>query len=476
MPSRRLHPFVAPLLGLCLLLGGCAEPETPFLRGGIQVNEPDHARWIAALQEEGLNAVAVTDYAKQGDWDSANLWWDDERAGVLSEIRAAEGEGLLTVLVLRVALDHAFERNRFLWHGMIRPETEEDLAEWFRRYTRFVLEWARVAETEGVDLLFVGSELSSLTSTLPVSGLPPLEEFYLNTEKQAERRAGWLEHQDSVETRHLWVRGGEEGYGSLAAYLDDRIGTERAWAERSAGIPPGSEPRASVGDLHAINVRRALLERHWEELIGRVREVYDGPLGYAANFDQYHDVGFWDRLDVMGINAYFPLRGRPATDGPAAAAEAPETLLAELTSGWTRVLDDIARFRAKQGLGGMPVVFTEIGYTPRSGSTVQPWAGEGLALVGNGEEGNELVAWQDRPAAPTERSLAIEALAAAHRAREEPFLQGLLYWKLSSLPEHREIEPFVAILDADPPDPLVEVLREVRFTPDPGGGGDAERR
>ena len=48
-----------------------------LLVGGIQVNEPSLGRWVEALDEAGLDTVAVTDYAKQGDWDSANLWWDE---------------------------------------------------------------------------------------------------------------------------------------------------------------------------------------------------------------------------------------------------------------------------------------------------------------------------------------------------------------------------------------------------------------
>ena len=97
--------------------------DKTFFLGGIQVNEPDQEAWVRTLDEVGMNTVAVTVYARQGDWDSANLWFDDEAPWAVNEIRVAKARGLKVVLVLRVALDHAFERNKFFWHGMIMPHT-----------------------------------------------------------------------------------------------------------------------------------------------------------------------------------------------------------------------------------------------------------------------------------------------------------------------------------------------------------------
>jgi|GEM_PF-4318219 len=146
---------------------GAEQTPGPFLLGGIQVNEAQLEPWLGALEAAGMNTVAVTDYAHQGDWDSANLWWDPN-PGLLPEIRAAKDRGLHVVLVLRLALDRAFPRNRFLWHGMIMPASDEQLRRWFARYQTFVRAWAEVAEREGIDALMIGSELNALTSTVPV--------------------------------------------------------------------------------------------------------------------------------------------------------------------------------------------------------------------------------------------------------------------------------------------------------------------
>ena len=55
-------------------------------------------------------------------------------------------------------------------------------------------------------------------------------------------------------------------------------------------------------------------ETLWRRVIASIREVYDGPLTYAANFDVYADVPFWDALDLVGIDAYFELVDEPTTD------------------------------------------------------------------------------------------------------------------------------------------------------------------
>ncbi|MCB1228054.1 MAG: hypothetical protein KDK99_19775, partial [Verrucomicrobiales bacterium] len=134
-------------------------PTSDFLLGGIQVNEADHSVWFQKLRERGFDTVSITSYAKQGDWDSSNLWWEDEEPWVVEEIRGAKAAGLRVALIPRVALDHAFPRNRFLWHGMIYPGSDADVEEWFRRYRQFVLRWAKVAAEHQVDVFGIGSEM-----------------------------------------------------------------------------------------------------------------------------------------------------------------------------------------------------------------------------------------------------------------------------------------------------------------------------
>ncbi len=447
---RRLPSILWLLLVASLLALSRGPGPHAFYLGGIQVNEPDHAAWVRALEDGGFNTVALTVYARQGDWDSANLWWDAETAAIdgddwiVHEIRAARRQGLRTVLILRTALDHAFERNKFLWHGMIQPATDEALADWFERYRGFVVRWAEIAEREGVDVLAIGSELSSLTSTVPVDAIPALEEYWSNPEKVAGERRRRLEVDPLADERRVAVRGHED-YPSVASYLTDHDRVHADWARRVAHLDE-ADPVA------AINRRRRLLEAGWRRLAAAARELYSGELTYAANFDQYAAVGFWDAFDLIGINAYFPLLDEWVPAGERGELEG------RFEARWSSLLGSLDAFRRRLGLARHRVLFTEIGYGTRELASVQPWSAEG-AVVLPSAAGPRLVVWDEQPTDPRERALAVRGLCRAEAARGGDLLAGLLYWKLSTVASHRDIEPFVLIVGPEaPPDPLAAEL------------------
>ena len=100
-------------------------------------------------------------------------------------------------------------------------------------------------------------------------------------------------------------------------------------------------------------------EQAWRTLIRRIRRLYHGPLTYAANWSgEYQQIRFWDALDYVGIQAYFPLS--PATSPP----------LGTLLRGWQPHLRALA---AWQRTINKPVVFTEIGYKTTPDAAARPW-------------------------------------------------------------------------------------------------------
>jgi len=407
-----------------------------FYLGGIQVNEEDHGRWVRALDKAGMNTVAVTVYAMQGDWDSDDLWYEEEEPWVVHEIRQARSQGLEAVLVLRVALDHAFPRNKFFWHGMIAPRTDAQLEEWFARYRRFAVKWAQIAAREGVAVLAISSELNSMTNTVPLDELPGLEEYYANSEKVEGENLRILEHEETIEKKHLWVRG-YPPEGSLPDFLDERSVAERRWAERVAYL-------GEDDPLVAINARRRALEAGWRGVAASVREKYDGVLTYAANFDQVESVGFWDEFDVISVNAYYPLRRRYLPD------IGDGDLAALLESRWTSQLQRLDDFRRRIGLPDHRFLFTELGYVHRANSTIEPWNSHGFSVLPS-PGGEQLVVWDDQPTDLVERSLAVRGLYEANLELGGDLLAGILYWKLSTIPSHHDIEPFVLVLgNGDP--------------------------
>ena len=418
-----------------------------FLLGGIQVNESDHRRWVETLAASDMNTVAVTVYAHQGDWDSSNLWFDDEDPWVLHEVREAKRQGLKVVLVLRVALDHAFERNRFFWHGMIMPDSTAELEEWFVRYQRFALKWARIAQDEGIDVLAVASELNTLTNTLPVEAVPSLEEYWSNPEKVGHESDKILAYEDEIEQRHLWAPGGVT-YDSLTSLLDEKAQEHDRWASSLAYLD-SPDPVAS------INRRRDLLREHWRRIISEVRKIYQGDLTYAANFDQYHLVAFWDQLDLMGINAYFPLRRKGLVPLES------DDLVPLFAARWRSILESISAFQDELGIRRR-VLFTELGYVRRANSTIEPWAASGFSVL-PAAEGTRLMVWEDQPEDRSERAAAVAGLYSANFELGGNFLAGILYWKLSTEPAHEEVEPFVLVIgERAPEDPLLAELQRFR--------------
>jgi hypothetical protein len=423
--------------------------DLPFLLGGVQVNEPDHRHWTSSLHASGMNTVETTVYAFQGNWDSDHLWWNDEEAAVLAEIRQATAAGLHVVLVLRLALDHAFEKNKFLWHGQIIPDSQERLDSWFAQYTGFVLKWAAIAEAEGVDVLAVGSEMKELTATVPLGRVAQIKRYHGFRYYQKFLRKRALRFSDELSERHYWTRG-YPNFETLEEFVDVRYEANMNWA-RQAQLRKGGR------SLKRLNGRRERLLAHWKGLIAEVRAVYRGKLTYAANFDHYEQVAFWSELDFIGINSYFSLRPH-LDDEPG-----PEGLLEQFIAAWQTIFKRIDAFRRSRGLDDVPLLFTEIGYTFRRYSTVEPWNHDGFTVVGWKSHHRKLVVWGEQPVDRSERELALSALLAVHR--EQPSrLRGLFYWKLSTEKNHEAIEPFVLHIGTDSEDPSIPVL--LRFVND----------
>jgi len=420
-PARAVagpRPQTAPLAVL---------PTTFF--GGIQVNEPDHDRWAHALRAAGLDSVEVTLYARQQRWDGDELWYDREAPWVVSEIRAAKHAGLRVVLVMRVALEHGLEANRHLWHGMIWPD-EQHLQGWFDNYRRFALWGARSAAEEGVDLLAVGNELSSLSSTRQLSELPDLYAYWKDPERVAAVRAALVDCAASVTADGRGsdleqLDGGR--YPDLESMLLAEQRVRSAWVDTVTGGAPG--------DLGSLNRRRSRYDRFWRDLIARVRHVYPGPLTYGANFDEYEQVGFWDALDYVGINAYFPLGRYGLQD---------EARVGVLRKAWEKVAAHL-----EQAAPGHPVVLLELGWTRWLGSTVRPYSYsrvEVLETAGSSGPGLTCVHWATQPVDPRERVAAMQALYDTVLEGRFPDLRGFVLWKLTTRPQHREIEPFAVLL------------------------------
>lgn len=159
---------------------------------------------------------------------------------------------------------------------------------------------------------------------------------------------------------HLWIEAGgwrgeidpgtPEGWAAYqASYRRFVLAWARVAAEAGAdALSLGVECKSWSGRFGG----------YWTRLIAEVRAIFPGLLTYSANWDEAEDVLFWDQLDLIGINAFYPLADHPS------ASDEEYAQGAEAVVGKVRELAEVLE---------MPVLFVEIGYTTRTDAAVEPW-------------------------------------------------------------------------------------------------------
>ncbi|NJC25020.1 glycoside hydrolase family 113 [Neolewinella antarctica] len=137
----------------------------------------------------------------------------------------------------------------------------------------------------------------------------------------------------------------------------------------------------------------------WRAIIAKVRKVYSGHLTYAANWgEEFERLTFWDDLDVIGLNSYYPLSklANPSDEQLRAGARQ-----------WLDVATTIAKKHQK------PLWLTEVGFRSVTSAWVNPHAEAA-----------------DRPASAATQLRCYQALLTEVRATPE--LTGMFVWKWPS--------------------------------------------
>jgi len=94
------------------------------------------------------------------------------------------------------------------------------------------------------------------------------------------------------------------------------------------------------------------------------RQMYKGKLTYGTNWSEQpgSNVEWWDQLDFIGIDAYFPV------------ATHSQPSIQEIRHGWQRWVSLLFSLAQKWD---KTILFTEIGYESRTDTAVTPWSAEG---------------------------------------------------------------------------------------------------
>jgi len=97
---------------------------------------------------------------------------------------------------------------------------------------------------------------------------------------------------------------------------------------------------------------------YWNRLIKKIKKIYKGKLTYAANWDAFKRTPFWNDLDYIGVNAYFPVSNKktPTVDA--------------CLEGWKQHENVIKKISKKYN---KPIIFTEFGYRSVDYTGKEPW-------------------------------------------------------------------------------------------------------
>jgi hypothetical protein len=99
-------------------------------------------------------------------------------------------------------------------------------------------------------------------------------------------------------------------------------------------------------------------EKHWRDLIQKVRAIYSGPLVYNANHGREEQVPWFDALDYIGTSAYYRV------------AKADRDTMEDMLQAWNKVGTGLERLADKYG---KQIIFMEIGCRSAKGCAAMPW-------------------------------------------------------------------------------------------------------
>lgn len=157
---------------------------------------------------------------------------------------------------------------------------------------------------------------------------------------------------------HIWTDTG--GWRGEIAF-DDPRDWQRFFANYTRFVTAWAQVAEEAGaEMMSVAVEMCSSSGRpeWQGVIDAIRREYRGLLTYSANWDEAERVTFWDRLDVIGIQAFYPLAERPGAS------------LAELRRAAVARADLVERWALREGRA---VMFAEFGYTARTDPTLRPW-------------------------------------------------------------------------------------------------------
>jgi hypothetical protein len=153
---------------------------------------------------------------------------------------------------------------------------------------------------------------------------------------------------------------------------------------------------------------------NWTTVINNARSIYNGSLTYSANWSPngslggYQNISWWNQLNEVGIDAYFPLTG---TADPSQAA---------LQTAWTNEASSLHSWLTTYNnahASNLKMLFTETGYASYSGTNETPYSGPASSST---------------PVDLTEQANCYQALLSV--MSQQNWWDGAMFWNWTSNP------------------------------------------
>ncbi len=212
---------------------------------------------------------------------------------------------------------------------------------------------------------------ANYVALMPFGFIPRLNEskIYFNTKRQwfGEREEGIYQYANAFHKKgikvmlkpQIWAR------GKFTGHLE--MDSEDKWLELEKSYEEFILLYAKVANETKVDIlcigtelEKFVLQRptYWKKLILKIKKIYKGKLTYAANWDEFKRVTFWNDLDFIGVDAYFPLTDKKTPS------------VSDFEEGWKTHKNQIEIIQKKFN---KRIIFTEFGYRSVNYTGKEPW-------------------------------------------------------------------------------------------------------
>jgi hypothetical protein len=204
---------------------------------------------------------------------------------------------------------------------------------------------------------------------------------------------------------HLWAREFGEGKWQGDIKMKTPADTDAWFAHYTSYVVDLAKLASRAhADAFGVGVEYVQMTKpehtsRWRQLIAAARLAYSGPITYCAHHgDEVFDLRFWDSLDWIGVDAYFPLP---------AELEKKDAPLEDISAAFMAHLEQLRPLADRYK---KPIVLTELGYPSHAGAFSEPWKSD-----------------RDRPIDEDVQARGYEAALSA--VADAPWVRGVFFWK-----------------------------------------------